>query len=183
MNKLLSVLVLVMVVSGCADNRPSAPQVKLVYQPGLTESDMEYFQAGVHAWSELGFELVEESDLPKCPQHWYDEGITDCLITITVELQPIESDGVEYAGWADRPNRRVILNSRLNTRSYAAIMEFWATAAHEIGHVLLNSGHLEDGQKGILSSPYNMGDDNGTTPTQADFDRACEVLHICIKAE
>lgn len=160
---------LVFVVGCVSEFVPSAPQVQLW---GRNEGAPQWttIEDGVHAWAALGFELVDESPLEPCPHRWYEEGITECLIPIGIALGPIVVDGMEYGGLADRETRTVYLNDEQTGDAFAE------AAMHEIGHILLDAGHLEPGEVGVMSTPYPMSPE----PTEADYALACATIGICL---
>lgn len=169
----MKVLVAALVaLAGCAER--GGPDVVVELAADTPELERHYIEAGANAWHELGFELVDESALPECPHLWYQRDEIDCAIHAVVVREPIVVGDMEYAGATDRGARRIILSTRLTTDSYDHKLELWAVAAHEFGHLLLNtSTHLPDGV-GVMSSPPH-----GFDPTDADYELACSAIGVC----
>jgi hypothetical protein len=176
------ILCIALLASACAAE-VEGPAVVIRQGTSFTDVEMKYIQSGVATWRELGFHLETESDLPECGRYWYQDGEIDCKITIDLTMEHLESDGHEYAGLAQRDSRDIILSDHFHMEqfNYNLAIELQIAAAHEFGHILLDTGHLPDGVKGLMSAPYAMGGgDAGTEPTQADYDLACERIGICL---
>ncbi len=144
-----------------------------------TRDDVGDIISGAEAWDDLGFLYLErdvndvpyEAEMERCPRDWDAQHLTECAIPIGVthEFGMIEKLGV--VGLANRTDRIIIIDSRFHGNGLSAI------AAHEFGHILLNtSRHLSTGQRGIMM-PY-MGP--YLRPTTADLTLACEETGICV---
>lgn len=172
-------------LTGCTTTREPAdsPSVQLVMWPGQAEDSL--LLDGSRAWHELGFEVtwahvegdhyVNRVREVECPQHWYTLGLgrDDCQITIGVRTVDLQSMGFKSstAGVADRPGRVIMLDTEHTREDFYRV----AVMAHEAGHILLDTGHLPEGQEGIMSGGYLTWE-----PTQADYDLACRSIGICL---
>ncbi|MGE0403074.1 MAG: hypothetical protein AB7T06_40585 [Kofleriaceae bacterium] len=153
--------------SGCAvEERPDAPEVQLVMWPG--QPLLDEYRAGVHAWSPLGFDLVDESALEECPRRWYDEPReTQCVITIGVKREPMLIERMGTGAYANRAERYMVIDDRVTNP-----LDLTTAAGHEAGcHILLDSplhtvGGLCGGSSGTLTS--------------VDLDHACATVGLCI---
>lgn len=153
----MKAFVLVLLLVGCVE-RPAAPAVQLV-------TDRAEDVAGVDAWAPLGFDVaLEDSGLPECGYGWYDEGDTDCQLTIGVHHVPNLRERAGSNARSFRDQRLIEVDSRLDTFGLLYAL------SHESGHILLDTK--------IHTAGGIMG---GSTYVLTDVDRrlACETIHIC----
>jgi hypothetical protein len=145
-----------------------------------SKKDISYIEAGAEAWTKLGFlyKTVGPSDIPyegsmqRCPRDWAEQDMTECTIPVGVthEAFLIEDDSI--VGYTDRANYIISIDSRFHEYDLQSI------AAHEFGHMLLNTGrHLDVDQYGIMLPSMNQY----TYPTHFDYKLACEETSICIE--
>lgn len=148
------------------------PRILPVAASGF-DGDLEAYEAGVRAWKPLGFDAVRVEDIPPtqraCPKNWYsNEPIdVDCHIPIRIERQEgvIAENGA--LGYAVREGRWIVIDASLSGLTLQGV------AAHEIGHIILDTGtHSKDG--GIMDS----GD---WVMSPGDYDLACESIGVCIE--
>lgn len=167
-------LLLVLATTACATHEPPYVQVTGETAVGLD---------GVNAWGALGFVSgVEDSGLPECDRAWYSDTFEpECQLTVHISLVPGLSDddvnGAEINGRADQDARTVEINARYTGDALHHV------AAHEVGHILLDSMHLDSYIKptweniGIMSSmpssPWVI------EPTDNDYALACHTIGIC----
>lgn len=159
-------LALLLAATACTTEAPPpAPLVSIV--PDSAGPHVEYDQ-GLAAWARLGFTPGDNG--VECPRDWYVAGEVDCTITIYIALWPQFKERYGHDALTDRATRGVIIDDRYSGRLLVHL------AAHEIGHVLLDTGHLQPGQVGIMSG-------EGLTETKAwpaDYELACESIGYCV---
>jgi hypothetical protein len=131
-------LALALLLVACAAARPVGPTavVRLVAPQEWSADDRARIADGLSAWRELGFDTLVEAatDLPRCPNNWMFTRRVDCHIAIGLrrELQMDARYGVRAL--TDRATDSVSLDSRIHGDELAHVI------AHELGHVLLNTG-------------------------------------------
>lgn len=162
-------LALIILASACGtwgDNRiPPQPYVQVDVEEIPYQREWLH---GARAWQPLGFEIRHEpSPLPECDRRWYEDTV-DCQIIVRFVLEPhlIEHTGSD--GAANRGLRRVYVDDSVlaQTSEYQLIL-----AAHEVGHILLDTPrHTAGGIMGASSS--SMQD--------VDYDLACEAIGVCL---
>lgn len=135
---------LLALVSGCEP--PRSPVYGLRIE-GF--ADPEPIWAGAAAWRALDFGLAP---LDGEPELW-----------VTVQHRDL---GGAYGGLADRARAVVLLDG-----GRLAGWQLQATAAHELGHIMLDTGaHLGPGLGGVMASPPTA-----TALSAADRELACDV--------
>lgn len=123
------------------------------------QSALAEYGAGVEVWSPLGFSVREESALVECPRRWYDDGVTNCVITIGVKRERTNTQ-------ASRDERYMIIDER-TVGEYDLVL----AVAHEAGHILGDTA--EHTETGVMS---------GTSARLSDDDRdlMCRSVGLCI---
>jgi len=176
---MLKPLILAVLFAACATHEP--PYVQVVAE---TPEVAELGIAAVGGWSALGFVSgLEDTGLPECDRTWYSDTFeSDCQITLRVELVPGLSDddvnGAEVLGMADQDRRIARVNARLTGDAQQHTM------LHEVGHILLDSMHLDSyikptwGKDGVMRSSGS----NDLEPTADDYAMACHTIGICVTA-
>lgn len=147
----------------CIDTQ--SPNVQIV-----GNGDHEALVDGANSWLSLGYRAtLEPIGLPECADVREALAGEACQITIAVrwQLGLIETRGVN--AMADRRGREVVIDMR-----YQSYYQVLPLAAHELGHVLLDSGHLPEGVRGIMGVSAGLW-----SPTDADYALACESLGVC----
>jgi hypothetical protein len=164
---------LIVLLYACSTNEvPPAPEVIINFpDSSVSDVDISYVQgSAVGTWGKLGFKEVKASDLPECNRYWYGGGSSNCVINIWIVADVyLEPDGHRVAGHADKDSRTIGIDKDLHGYN------FWRTSIHELGHILLDCGHLPDDIDGIMN-PWFSGD----SPTKADYALACSSIGICI---
>lgn len=166
-------------LAACASAN-SGPTVVVVDFPDeiWTIADMESVQKGAEAWDELGFLYVRkdvddfpyEGEMERCPRDWSRQHITECAIPVGVTKEDGLLEKTGAIGTSDRASGVITIDSRYTGELLRAI------AAHEFGHILLNtSNHLPDGQWGIMQSHTSWY----VRPTEWDYRLACDATGIC----
>jgi hypothetical protein len=154
-------ILLVVLVVACSS--PSGPFVNII--PDGSGMRDEY-ALGLDAWRDLGF-VAGDSGI-ECPRYWYASGDADCTITVWISRWPNfrERYGVDAA--ADRETRGIVIDERYSGHLLVHL------AAHELGHVLLDAGHLGPGERGIMD-PHTAE----TIASAADYALACASIGVC----
>lgn len=165
--------VLLVLASACGDNRaPDAPAVEIVtgfdWRP-------EYDQA-LEVWTPVGFhtdregKALESGNLTarECAPDWYELGDTDCTITVELAREANLEENYHARGFADRARRQIIIDARYTGAELVHVV------AHEVGHVVLNAGHLEPGRVGVMQSGSSW-----LELTDDDLEHACNEINIC----
>jgi len=166
----LGVVLLVVAGVGCAVDR--GPYVQLGLVGAWTDDDAARVADGDSVWSPLGFGLeAVELERADCPRTWYRAPrVTDCALRIAVEQRTGLHEQTGADGLADRDGRTVLIDARWHDFALVAI------AAHELGHVLLDTGaHLPAGEAGVMAATAGAWQ-----PTEADWRLACDSLGICV---
>jgi len=150
---------------GCADE----PRAHVLVVPEA--EPLPAYVTGANAWSRLGYSAsFEDSGELECAD--VRDGLAGgpCQITIVVgrRLQLRERYGAD--GLADRTTRSILIDARWSSWNLIAI------SAHEIGHVLLDTGRHLDGQRAIMGDPSAEWD-----ATPADYGLACETIGVCVE--
>lgn len=124
-------------------------------------------------WAPLGFRFTTlVVDQPTCSRRWHEDGTDPLACVIRIDVVREDNLLARYgaAGLADREGRIVYLDT----------LAYWTDrydmpwlAAHEIGHVLLDAGHIS-GAAAVMNP-----DDRSRTPTDADLELACETIGAC----
>lgn len=176
MRGVLSVLLL---SGACAGTTyPDNPIVVLRYDGELR---IEYLD-GACAWEPLGFRvyLADEPEAadaggqiaPECGPRWYQHGSRDCQITIDIVVDPLllERSGTDAAAFS--ATRVVLLDDRLLEADTGPASRYLRTAvAHEVGHVVLDTGRHTQG--GIMGGATSVMRD-------VDYELACETIGTCL---
>jgi len=135
--------------------------------------DQQRVVDGSGVWDQLGFGGAPSSALPECRRQWYlAPKTTQCKITVEVSRQTMDQLFVgdeTTSAVADQDHRTVIIDPKWHGWDLLAI------AAHEFGHILLDSHHLAPGKIGVMQAKGALW-----TPTQDDYDLACSTIKICI---
>ncbi len=143
-----------------------------------TADQIEYAIEGAEAWDELGFlyvsrgpdDLPYEGEMERCPRDWSQQHMTECAIPVGITREAFLIERYGAVGLADRSAQTIVIDSRFDQIDLRGI------AAHEFGHILLNTPrHLDAGQRGIMM-PYMSG---YLRPTRDDYRLACEATGIC----
>lgn len=157
-------IITLFVLVGCADTPPSAPTVVIHDLGGDPSVRPTYLQAA-SGWAPLGFEFTfDDPDLPEC-NHWQAGQPTNCsIITYLFRVDNLSDvDGAIRA--VTDPNTRAI-----SIDSSVAGFDLEIATAHELGHVLLETGEHTIG--GIMGgSDASMWD--------VDYALACQSIGIC----
>lgn len=135
-----------------------------------SDEDRYYVLKVSESWEELDLDF-EFTDSPKrsatpCLTGWYKVDQRDC----TIDIGLFKTEGLiidhRIRGYADRVYDEAHVDASLTSH------ELLHVTAHEIGHVLLNTGrHLQFTQYGIMRS----GGD-ATKASLYDLNLACEVI-------
>lgn len=158
-----TIIVLVGILAACGDNAaPRAPLVDVV-----TAYPADEYELGIDAWARLGFEAG--SNGRECPRYWYASDDFDCTITVQLARESYLRERYGADGLADRETRTIVIDARYSDHLLVHL------AAHELGHILLDAGHLEPGAVGIMQTGTAE-----TVASRADFDLACESIGICV---
>lgn len=155
---------LAVLVSACAvDSRPSAPEIVIVTWPG--QPMIDEYRDGASAWTPLGFDVVEQYDLPECERHWYEAGNVDCAITIGIRRDQMLREREGTNALSNRADRSVTIDTSLS--GYDLIV----AVAHEVGHIVLDTPeHTHGGVMGGASAQLEA----------VDYELACRTIHICV---
>lgn len=136
----MKALVLAVVLAGCVD-APSAPRVHIVVPAGADE--LQTYVDATNAWSTLGFVAsFDDSGLPECERGtataWHRTGVIDCQISIGILRVPnlVERSG-GAAGLTDGSTVPATVEIDARFDGFALL----SIAAHEAGHVLLDTAH------------------------------------------
>ena len=139
-HRILPVL-LAMLISGCSSIETV---VEVIDHGGLTGEQFADAKSRVWTWRSFGFGIDPDS----APD-----------LIVTIEGKPLDG----YGGLANREKNRIILNTDLDDRC------FKGAAAHELGHILLDtSRHLDSGDHGVMASPLECT----TRLSDGDFELA-----------
>ncbi len=167
---MIRVLVLAAALAGCVDATPRAPDVVLTGDVRGPVLD------GARAWEVLGFNVGSvDGGLVECPRYWYSDG-TDprtCAIRIAVVREDNVATTYGAFGLASADKRRITLDTLLYWVESYDLRWF---AAHEVGHVLLDAGHL-DAEPAIMNPDTRP---SAREPTDADLALACESIGVCL---
>lgn len=160
---MIRLLALAALLGGCAVDLPSGRVHIVAAEP------LEAYVIGVAAWGALGYlPTFEGSDLPEC------EDVRDalageaCELTIEVVREDNLVENYGAHGIASAERRKVWLDTRLEGN------ELRALAAHEFGHILIDSvGHAPTrfAVMGIPATLWNA--------QPADLALACETVGWC----
>jgi len=160
-----TVILIALVLTACAADRPSAPVVRFVLEASDTTDPAIYLDAA-SGWNPLGFDFTTEpTGLPSCNAHWFDEGQTDCEITIYLFRVPTLIESAGTAALSDRAARTINIDSSVTG------FELSIATAHETGHIVLDTATHTAG--GIMG-----GADDRMWPVDATL--ACQAIHICV---
>lgn len=166
-----TLMLLALTLAACTD-APTMPVVHVIPWPGA-EVLPEYLE-GADAWVELGYRATaDDPGLPECPPFWYKFGVVDpstCQITVGVQRMPNLVEKLGASALADNASRTIIIDSRYT--DWALL----ANAAHEFGHILLDTGHhLPAGEVGVM-----MASGAEWHVSTADYALACQTLGRCV---
>lgn len=154
-------LVLALLVSACtAAAQAPGPDVHLIgdVTPGVL--------AGAAQWERVGFSVTEADALPECSPTWYTDGNLDCVITITVSVRDAHGAG----GWANLRTREAVIDPSMLADAYL----LQSIAAHEVGHIVLDTGtHLDFRAVMNLSRV-------AAALTPSDEILACSAVGLCV---
>ena len=145
--------ILLVALSACAVD--STPNVQVI-------SDEPVMATAAHQWHELGY-AVGEIDAPEC--HDVRDALAGepCVVSIVVQRWPMLKERYGTYAMSDRETRLVVIDSR-----FTDYYDLLTMGTHEMGHILLDAGHLEPGEIGVMSESGV-----GWTPTDADYALAC----------
>ncbi len=178
-----STLLLACSLLGCAEANSGPTVVVVPYESDgrvahWTDEQVEFVMKGAEAWTELGFLYVNrgvddypyEQDMERCPRDWAQRYMTECAIPVGVTHEAFLIERYGAVGLASRADWTITIDARFEQNDLRGI------AAHEFGHILLNTPrHLDAGQRGIMD-PYMNG---YLRPTGDDYRLACETTGIC----
>lgn len=176
---ILRAAIVLLAFVGCGP--PTAPYVQVIADdPELAARGVE----AVFAWSELGFDGgIESTGNDECAENWYSNSWarSECQITIRlaieVGMRNINVDGY-HIGHTDQETRVITLDDLLAAPGgNANHLDF--VLIHEIGHVVLDCGHLTMPTDVGIMRPKTSGDVWPTVPSQDDLDLACRSIGIC----
>lgn len=148
--------------TGCTTDVPEQPYVTFAPKDG----PLPEYDDAIDIWSSLGFRAAPPEGTPPCEHNWYDIDQTECTIRVSLERGDLSYFGIW--GFTIREEGLVMIHSKLVGD------ELTFAVAHELGHVLLDSGeHLMGDERGIMSGV--------TTLRLSDDDRAlaCRVRGFC----
>lgn len=157
-------LLIALILSACTTVTPSPPTVHL---SGTVDRNTEL---GLRVWESMGFERDDASDLEECPRHWPD-AVDRCQLTITLGYVGYLERDTGAIGWAHLNERTIEIDSYVKGATDGSRI-----FAHELGHVLLDAGHLPDGQHGVMQA---IGAPWTEEPWPRDRDLACRSVGLC----
>lgn len=147
--------------AACAAPPSTGPFIHLTgdVTPGMLD--------GAAQWEQVGFSTAETDVLPECSPRWYVDGDFDCTITIAVEVR--FADG--FGGWANFHTRTIVIDPVMLEDAYL----LQSIAAHEVGHIILDSGvHLD------FQAVMNLSRVSATV-TASDKILACSSVGMCVE--
>jgi hypothetical protein len=113
-------------------------------------------------WLDLGYR-AGPSDAPECGDVRDALAGEPCAVAIVVERWPMLKERYGVYAMASREQRLVVIDAR-----FTDYYDLLTMATHEIGHILLDAGHLPPGEVGVMSASGV-----GWDPTAADYALAC----------
>ncbi len=142
------------------------------------EENLGFIYTGASAWRKLGFDVRPMGELidpslteidPSVRNYWPAEQMKGRYILIKVYRMEVADPSIPgFAGFSSTTTRVIHLNARYGDWKLSNI------AAHEVGHQLLNSGHLQFGE-GVMSTTTNRW----FSLTSDDLGFACAVAERC----
>lgn len=117
-------------------------------------------------WEDIGFRVVEQSELERCARHWTTAMSPRCSIPITVTVFPRLREQEGTLALAIRASREVVFDDDLVGLDLAiAVM-------HEVGHVVLDTDRHTQG--GVMGGSQ-------ATLAAVDYDLACDTIGVCMR--
>jgi hypothetical protein len=171
---LIVLLLAVSLLAGCDPTHLPGPKVYLDFGEAFNlkplavgtqwvAADLDWIYKGALVWRRLGFDVR--------PLGEPIDGSLDPAQVVVIQIYRDEGLRQEnkFGGLSDRITVSTFLNAGLQD------FRLMSTAAHEIGHQLLESSeHLTQAQNGLMS-PFSTGFDI----TDADAELACRVAARC----
>lgn len=162
----LAIVIALLVAACSSEQRPHAPYVHIVLDRDNDLTPDSAYLNSAEGWCPLGFDFgTEPSGMPTCDRHWYENGATDCEITVYLFRVPQLATNAGTQALTDPDTRTISIDSSLDGWKLAV------ATAHEVGHIVLDTPTHTQG--GIMG-----GDDD----RMWDVDKrlACQTIHICI---
>lgn len=163
---LLALLVVASFSIGCVEQEiEPGPKVTLL---GDVNNDVLFASL---TWASMGFRFQQDDGSPDCPRYWYQDGVIDCTIRIEVRMEDNLAINYKVYGMASQDKRLVWIDT-LMYREQDPFNLKWL-AAHEVGHILIDAGHHEEGVDGVMQPGW------GYIINDNDWALACESIGRC----
>lgn len=167
----MKLLALLPLLVACAVS-PAAPRVHVVVPDGAAAL-VEYTE-GANAWAALGFGAsFDDSGLLECPRGWHamTPPVVDCQISLGILRVPLlEEKSGGAAGLTDTSTAPATIMIDARFAGFDLIM----IAAHEAGHVVLDTAHHAPAGTHAIMAPSV----NDWVMQPADYELACESIGL-----